>query len=123
MVPLRTMRRRLHSFAGRFGILAWLLLASLVVHQTGLTELVESVASAEHDRDCEESCPGDAPDGECPPGCDACICCPSTLYVLAPELLHSGFPSIARVTLLPPSDSNPTGTSNTIFRPPRSVSA
>lgn len=107
-----------------FALLAWLLLAGFVAHQIGLAELAESVMSSEHDSEgCEEGCPGDAQDGECPPGCDACTCCPASVYVLTTELARSSLSSTARVILPSPADGNPAGTSNEIFRPPRSASA
>ncbi|MBI5501148.1 MAG: hypothetical protein HY907_12960 [Deltaproteobacteria bacterium] len=45
--------------------------------------------------DCEDECPGDAPDGRCPEDCDDCTCCPTspppavlgTVPVLPPAVL------------------------------------
>lgn len=50
-------------------------LALFLAQATGIAAFAQS-------DDCEENCPGDAPDGHCPPDCDACFCCPSARPIL-----------------------------------------
>src|SRR5262245_4639610 len=64
-------------------VLRGLLILSLVVfggQAAGLPELLESAI-------CQECCPGDGPDGQCPPGCTYCCCCahsPRPLVMVEP---------------------------------------
>ena len=38
-------------------------------------------ADAKHEGGCKEPCPGENEDGQCPPDCQFCVCCPSTRTV------------------------------------------
>jgi hypothetical protein len=48
------------------------------------TEQASGIASVQVGDECGERCPGDAPDGTCPPDCQFCACC-SLPRVLAPQ--------------------------------------
>ncbi|MBI4510850.1 MAG: hypothetical protein HY698_14545 [Deltaproteobacteria bacterium] len=50
--------------------LSIVLLTLFIGQATGLTELVEA-------DECAQPCPGDSPDGHCPPACQFCACCPT----------------------------------------------
>jgi len=54
-------------------------LALFLGQTTGLSEFVEA-------DECEEPCPGDSPDGHCPPACQFCVCCASA----RPAVLSQG---------------------------------
>lgn len=73
--------------------------------------------------DCEESCPGDDAEGDCPPGCDDCSCC-GGIAQAAPVSLSVRVVEPARFpvyrTLLSEGRA-PDGVSHRVFRPPRSV--
>jgi hypothetical protein len=59
-------------------ILFALVLALVVSEATGIASMLAG-------DECNERCPGDAPDGTCPPDCQSCACC-SLPRVLAPQL-------------------------------------
>jgi hypothetical protein len=54
-------------------------LALFVAQATGAWTLLSA------EPECEASCPGDGPHGECPPGCQLCACC-STPRTVPPTL-------------------------------------
>lgn len=55
---------------------------------------------------CNERCPGDTPDGHCPPACQACACC-SLPRTLAPEPTRV-IPGVAlQRAVSPPSEATP----------------
>ena len=49
---------------------------------TGLSEIPGADA-------CRQPCPGELPDGHCPPECQLCTCCATTKPVVLPQLYAS----------------------------------
>ena len=107
-----------------------MLVAGLLMAQTGLVELVEQgfhAAAAGHpddgcevpDSDCDERCPADAPDGSCPPQCDECTCCAGAISALVPAPRAVSVPAQAILTQPPLADHVSFGTHQRVFRPPR----
>jgi|GEM_PF-6970870 len=85
----------------------------------------ESVAADGDDGDspCRSSCPGDDENGECPPECDACPCCPSAASpgVSLVGILGSAPASIAQLQAPSGLDEDEEGARTRVFHPPRSV--
>lgn len=108
----------------RFHVALWILISCLAAVQTGVGEFVEGQlsASAEHDDGCEHSCPGDAPDGSCPPLCDDCVCCPALAPVVIPTAIATGCRSSEPAYFVDSQRQLP-GVDHQIFRPPRPASA
>lgn len=75
------------------------------------------------DSDCETSCPGDDENGDCPPQCDACPCCPSATAHAG----VSGAPPASTARPLagleaPPASGSPQdGALSRVFHPPRAA--
>ena len=77
-------------------------------------------AVAVDDDGCERDCPEDDENGECPPGCDACPCCPAAASPAASteRLLASSVrgPGATRPNL--ESGKAEEGALSRLFRPP-----
>ena len=72
---------------------------------------------------CNQSCPDDAPDGTCPPGCNDCSCCAHVNPAVAPRpLVETVEPAMQDAptfsTALPPSPEP-----NDILHVPKSLLA
>lgn len=130
---------------GHAWLVAWVLLASLLSAHAGLAGLpglvgqglhaVAGACAGEHvggcddagdchdepEGGCQERCPGDAPDGTCPPQCDDCRCCAGASVVLVPGLHGVSLPVQVAFVLPPSSDRVMFTTHQRIFRPPRPV--
>ncbi len=81
----------------------------------------EAVVADADDRECRSSCPGDDENGECPPECDACPCCPSGVApaVVSGELPLSPAEVHAELGPLVPSGRAQEGALSRVFHPPR----
>lgn len=128
---------------GHAWLVAWVLLAGLLSGHAGLAGLaglglhaMVDACIGEHaggcdegdchddaDSGCKERCPGDAPDGTCPPQCDDCRCCAGASVVLVPGLHGVSMPVQVAFVLPPSSDRVSFTTHQRIFRPPRSLTA
>jgi len=104
-------------------LLVSLLLGASVPHSlAGPTWLVaeDGVTEADADDDCRGDCPGDDENGECPPQCDACPCCPSATAHAGVSGDHP--PSAARppagLRAPPASGAAKEGALSRLFRPP-----
>lgn len=77
------------------------------------------------DRDCSSACPGDDENGECPPECDACPCCPSavTPAVVSGELPTTPTNAHAEVGPVVPSGRAQEGALSRVFHPPRAATS
>lgn len=82
---------------------------------TGVAELVELVTAP---AGCAADCPEDD-EGECPPGCEACVCCftfrTAVVAAASPAIVERVVPAV--VVARP--ESHPVGVSHRVFRPPR----
>ncbi len=82
---------------------------------------VDSVTGREDERSCETPCPGDNEEGECPPDCDACPCCPTAAS--AAVSLGGSSLSYAGLHVRAPDIEAPgqakDGTRSRVYRPPR----
>lgn len=86
----------------------------------GSTEAPELEQTQMHDVGCEQPCPGDDAEGNCPPGCDDCGCCPGMApgeAAVARPLVRAAPATV--VPLLPAPAAAPTGLSPDVWRPPR----
>ncbi len=76
-------------------------LAVFIGQATGLSELVEV-------DECSQPCPGDSPDGHCPPACQFCVCCAAlrpAVLLQSVAILHNqeSHTVIGEQTQTPPS--------------------
>ena len=101
--------------------------ASIASFATGVTwEDSESIAMEDADGPpCAGDCPGDDADGECPPGCDACPCCPAAV---SPAATCGGLfaPPCAQLALTDTVGAScpvPDGALSRVFHPPRRAAA
>jgi hypothetical protein len=79
--------------------------------------------AAEHEDCGGERCPGELPSGECPPRCDFCACCPSTLHAVTSTQTIAGAP-LTEWRMQPFASDRPAiNVCDRIFRPPRSAFA
>lgn len=131
------MRRSCSSACRHVWLIAWALLASVVLAHTGLTGLIAEAGHAVTEAHageregacsgvgcgCSERCPGDAQDGSCGPQCDDCRCCAGSISALAP--VTRTLAMRAQVFLALPAVPEPPspGTHERIFRPPRPAPA
>lgn len=101
-------------------LVAATVVATAAVATPGASEIVERLALRDCD-DCRETCPDDGRDGECPPGCGDCACCPGMLAATLPSL--SGFAGVSLassdVPLTFALTDAPRGIRTRVFRPPR----
>ncbi|MFW5920492.1 MAG: hypothetical protein ACOCUS_01530 [Polyangiales bacterium] len=106
----------------------FVLAASLIAGMTGgFVPSAEACSEEEsgpehaqkHEADCEQSCPGDDEEGNCPPGCDDCGCCPGVAPGVAVEVPKVGAAPAILVALLPAPATAPTGLRSDVWRPPR----
>jgi hypothetical protein len=82
-------------FIQMFRLFVMVVLALLVAQPGTPLPIAEGIfweagAEAEHEDGCNEPCPGENEDGQCPPDCRFCECCPSTMTVtpaVVPRLL------------------------------------
>ena len=116
--------KKSHHLIQHLTNLIWVLLGCFAWLQSGVPTLVDQLIEVADD--CDKGCPGDDEEGNCPPGCDDCICCPvahpMTLPALpvCPPLLTT--PTLATEPALPPGVLTSTLLSR-IWRPPQSLAA
>ncbi len=81
----------------------------------------ESVDAAESD--CRGECPDDDEDGDCPPGCDACFCCPAASSPAVGPAVFAGAFWTSRATAGQPLDAGEAeeGVLSRVFHPPRAI--
>ena len=70
---------------------------------------------------CKSDCPGDDENGECPPNCDACPCCPIAASAAARSQGPSISPgeSLAETRAIGGSGQAREGARSRVFHPPR----
>jgi len=104
-------------------LLVSLLLGASVLHSlSGPNWLVaeDRVTEADADDDCRGDCPGDDENGECPPQCDACPCCPSATAHAGVSGDHppSAAPHLTGLRAPLASGATQEGALSRLFRPP-----
>ena len=107
----------------------WLLVAASVAGIQGVSHWpaaeAEIADANDSDRECRSSCPGDDENGECPPECDACPCCPSavTPAVVSGELPAPPAQPHSELPLAIESGRVEEGALSRVFHPPRAAAA
>jgi hypothetical protein len=91
---------------------------SLALLALVLTQAMGLAFPAEPDG-CSESCPGEEQNGQCPPDCDWCACCPGARLLLAAPLTPPPAPERSEIAPEEPSFSPSTPDPHEIFHVPR----
>lgn len=134
----RMMSRTLHRVSSRHWLAPWVLLAGLLLGPFGVEagvlawtdsedtccdddqphEEEAAAPDAHHDHE-EEPCPEDGSDGECPPGCDDCACCPGAGVAVAPSIEPCPDSPPEGDVLAAPPYGGASGVVGRVFRPPK----